>query len=264
MKHQKLLAENQSLAAIAVDYQHGDYEPSHSHGCSQLIHALSGVVQVSTHHGVWMVPPGRGVWLPAHVTHSLRFIGGVQARTLFVDSLARADLPDQCQVVQVSPLLRELILASFSVPVDYAPGGRDERIIELILDELRLLPILPLHLPEPGDAQLLALCQHIQRDLSAAWELEEIAVNMGISGRTLSRRFQRETGLRFSDWIRRAKILSAMNGLALGQSVLDVALELGYDSPSAFSAMFRRTLGVSPSEYFSSAARAAETAESSP
>lgn len=165
MMHQKLLAENQSLAAIAVDYQHGDCEPSHSHSCSQLIHALSGVVQVSTHHGVWMVPPGRGVWLPAHVTHSLRFIGGVQARTLFVDSLARADLPDQCQVVQVSPLLRELILASFSVPVDYMPGGRDERIIELILDELRLLPILPLHLPEPGDAQLMALCQQIQQDL---------------------------------------------------------------------------------------------------
>ncbi|MCC3717620.1 helix-turn-helix transcriptional regulator [Rouxiella badensis] len=257
--HENFLAENQSLAAVAVDYQHGDCEPSHRHGCSQLIHAVTGVVQVSTHHGVWMVPPGRGVWLPANVTHSLRFIGAVQARTLFVDSLARADLPAQCQVVQISPLLRELILASFSVPVDYAPGGRDERIIELILDELRLLPILPLHLPEPTDPQLLTLCQQIRDDLSAAWELEEIANRLAISGRTLSRRFQRETGLRFSDWVRRAKILSAMNALALGQSVLDVALELGYDSPSAFSAMFRRTLGVPPSEYFNPAARAAET-----
>lgn len=252
------LAENQSIAAVAIDYQHGDCEPSHSHGCSQLIHALSGVIQVTTRHGEWMVPPGRGVWLPAHVQHTLRFIGGVQARTLFVDSLARADLPAECQVVQISPLLRELILASFNVPANYA-GGRDERIIELILDELRLLPILPLHLPEPLDPQLLALCLQIQGDLSAAWELEEIALGLGISGRTLSRRFQRETGLRFSDWVRRAKILAAMNALALGQSVLDVALELGYDSPSAFSAMFRRTLGVPPSEYFNSAARMAES-----
>ncbi|CAM3485651.1 AraC family transcriptional regulator [Rouxiella silvae] len=256
--HDNILAGNQSLAAIAVDYQHGDCEPPHSHSCSQLIHALSGVVQVSTQHGVWMVPPGRGVWLPANVTHSLRFIGGVQARTLFVDSLARADLPAQCQVVQISPLLRELILASFSVPANYAVGGRDERIIELILDELRLLPILPLHLPEPSDPQLLTLCQRIRADFSAAWELEEIAANMAISGRTLSRRFQRETGLRFSDWVRRAKILAAMNALAMGQSVIDVALELGYDSPSAFSAMFRRTLGVSPSEYFNPAARLAD------
>lgn len=259
MQHH-FLAENQSIAAVAVDYQHGDCEPSHSHGCSQLIHALSGVIQVTTRHGEWMVPPGRGVWLPAHVQHTLRFIGGVQARTLFVDSLARADLPAECQVVQISPLLRELILVSFNVPANYAAGGRDERIIELILDELRLLPILPLHLPEPLDPQLLALCLQIQDDLSAAWELEEIALGMGISGRTLSRRFQRETGLRFSDWVRRAKILWAMNALALGHSVLDVALELGYDSPSAFSAMFRRTLGVPPSEYFNSAARAAESA----
>lgn len=253
--HENFLAENQSIAAVAIDYQHGDCEPIHSHRCSQLIHALSGVVQVSTPLGVWMVPSGRGVWLPAHVSHSLRFIGGVQARTLFVDPLARADLPSQCQVVQVSPLLRELILASFHLPAHYTPGGRDERITELILDELRLLPILPLHLPQATDPPLVTLCQQICSNLSATWELEEIAGTLGISARTLSRRFQRETGLRFSDWLRRAKILAAMNALAMGQTVLEVALELGYDSPSAFSAMFRRTLGVSPSEYINPAIR---------
>jgi AraC-like DNA-binding protein len=97
----------------------------------------------------------------------------------------------------------------------------------------------------------LAVCREIQLALSSPWELEEVAAQLQISGRTLSRRFQRETGLRFSDWVRRARLLAGINALAAGTSVLDVALELGYDSPSAFSAMFKRALGVSPSDYFS-------------
>jgi len=249
--HHNVLAPQQTIASLAVDYQHGDSEPAHSHSCSQLIHTLSGVVEVHTALGTWMVPPGRGVWLPACVEHSLRFIGGVKARTLFVDPLARADLPAQCQVVQISALLRELILVSMAISPDYLAGGRDERIMELLLDELRLLPTLPLYLPEPKEPELLALSQQICSDLSASWELEEVSSRLNISSRTLSRRFQRETGLRFSDWVRQAKLLEALNQLAVGISVIDVALALGYDSPSAFSAMFRRSLGVSPSEYFS-------------
>ena len=251
MQHTSPLSPFQSHASRAVEYQHGECETPHSHSCSQLIHTLSGVVEVSTEMGIWMVPPGRGVWLPAHVRHGLRFIGGVKARTVFVDSLARADLPSQCQVVQISPLLRELISSSLAIPADYLVGGREERVMELLLDELRLLPVLPLHLPEPRDAALLTVCREIQQALSSPWELEDVAAQLQISGRTLSRRFQRETGLRFSDWVRRARLLAGINALAAGTSVLDVALELGYDSPSAFSAMFKRALGVSPSDYFS-------------
>lgn len=249
--HVSPLAPFQSVTTLAIEYQHGEYEPLHSHVCSQLIHTLSGVIEVRTQLGVWMVPPGRGVWLPAGIEHSLRFIGEVRARTLFVDPLARADLSAQCQVVQISALLCELISVSLSIPPDYASGGRDERIMELLLDELRLLSELPLHLPEPKESQLLEICQQIRNALSSHWELEDVASKLGISGRTLSRRFQRETGLRFSDWVRRAKLLAGLQALAAGTSVLDVALALGYDSPSAFSAMFKRALGVSPSDYFS-------------
>jgi AraC-like DNA-binding protein len=251
MQHSSPLSPFQSLASRAVEYQHGECEVPHSHSCSQLIHTLSGVVEVSTEMGIWMVPPGRGVWLPAHACHGLRFIGGVKARTVYVDPLARADLPSQCQVVQISPLLRELISSSLAIPADYLVGGREERVMELLLDELRLLPVLPLHLPQPRDSSLLEVCREMQQALSAPWELEDVASQLHISGRTLSRRFQRETGLRFSDWVRRARLLAGINALAAGTSVLDVALELGYDSPSAFSAMFKRALGVSPSDYFS-------------
>lgn len=241
---------NRSIVPVSKDYQHGDFEPPHYHDCAQLIHSLSGVVQVNTRQGSWVVPPGRGVWLPAQVEHSLRITGKVAARALLVDPLARADLPACCEVVQISPLLRELIVCAMDIAADYPVGGREERIMELILDELRILPILPLNLPEPRSEALLTLCRHIQESLAHPWELEQAARYINVSGRTLSRRFQRETGLRFGDWVRRARLLAALNALAAGHSVLEVALDLGYDSPSAFSAMFRRLMGVAPSAYF--------------
>ena len=241
---------NRSIVPVAKDYQHGEFEPLHYHDCAQLIHSLSGVVQVNTRLGSWVVPPGRGVWLPARVEHSLQITGKVAARALLVDPLARADLPASCEVVQISPLLRELIICAMDITADYPTGGREERIMELILDELRVLPILPLNLPEPRSDALLRLCRHIQQSLAHPWELEQAASYINVSGRTLSRRFQRETGLRFGDWVRRARLLAALNALAAGHSVLEVALDLGYDSPSAFSAMFRRQLGVAPSTYF--------------
>ncbi|MGO3570372.1 MAG: AraC family transcriptional regulator [Serratia grimesii] len=247
--HGAVLA-NRSIVPVSKDYQHGDFEPPHYHDCAQLIHSLSGVVQVNTRQGSWVVPPGRGVWLPALVEHSLRITGKVAARALLVDPLARADLPACCEVVQISPLLRELIVCAMDIAADYPVGGREERIMELILDELRILPILPLNLPEPRSEALLTLCRHIQQSLAHPWELEQAARYINVSGRTLSRRFQRETGLRFGDWVRRARLLAALNALAAGHSVLEVALDLGYDSPSAFSAMFRRLMGVAPSAYF--------------
>ncbi len=250
--HDDYLAQGQSLTTIAIDYPHGAGESRHSHRCSQLIHILSGLVRVTTPAGDWLVPPGRGVWLPARTLHSLKFTGYVQARTLFVDPLARADLPAQCQVVQITPLLKELINVSLDIPPLFLSGGRDERIIELILDELRLMPILPLNLPEPRDQLLRDVCDEIKQNIAESYELEQVAGQLAISGRTLSRRFQRETGLSFSDWVRRAKIIAAMHALCQGHSVLEAALEAGYDSPAAFSVMFRRVLGMSPSEYSAS------------
>ncbi|WP_375056620.1 helix-turn-helix transcriptional regulator [Zobellella sp. DQSA1] len=240
------------LTAYAQDYRHGALEPAHRHRCAQLIHTLSGIVRVDTDAGTWIIPPGRGVWVPAETTHALKMNGQVRMRTLFVDSLARADLPGDCCVVEVGDLLKALIVAAIDIAPDYAPGGRAERVMELILDELRILPVLGLNLPDVVSPALLTLCHEVHRQLHEAWSLERAAELLGVSERTVSRRFQRETGLTFSEWLRRKRLLEALEALAAGHSVLDVALAVGYDSQSAFSAMFRRCLGVSPSTYLGS------------
>lgn len=238
------------LIPYAHDYRHGDVEPQHHHNCAQLVHTLTGVVRVETVLGHWIVPPGRGVWLPAGVKHALQMTGEVAARTLFVDPLAHADLPASCQVVQISPLLRELIVSALDLPEAYRPASRAERIYELILDEIRVMTELPFSLPEPQSEALLGLCRALRAAPGESWTLENSARRVNVSSRTLARRFYQETGLQFSDWVRRARLMEALTRLARGDSVLAVSLELGYESQSAFSAMFRRILGVAPSDYF--------------
>lgn len=238
------------LVPFAHDYPHGATEPWHSHNCAQLLHTLSGVVRVETGQGFWIVPPSRGVWLPAGTRHRLQATGHVAARTLFVDPFARADLPSVCQVVQISALLRELIISALALPERYESGSREERIYELILDEIRVMTMLPFNLPEPKAPALLALCRQIQAEPGKAWTTSMAAAQLNVSERTLLRHFRQQTGLAFSEWVRRARLMEALDRLAQGQSVLRVALDLGYESHSAFSAMFRRILGVSPSDYF--------------
>ncbi|UOV20157.1 AraC family transcriptional regulator [Pantoea agglomerans] len=250
MSQQHFDFSTRPLVPLAHDYLHGASEPWHQHACAQLIHTLSGVVRVETEYGSWIVPPSRGVWLPAFTRHALQNTGSVAARTLFIDPLARADLPASCQVVQISPLLRELIVTALSLPERYAAGSRAERVMELILDEIRGMDVLPFALPTPDSPRLQALCELIQQTPGESWTLLRASAHLNVSGRTLARHFMRETGLQFSDWVRRARLAIALTRLAQGDSVLRVALELGYESPSAFSAMFRRLLGVSPTDYF--------------
>uniref|UniRef100_A0A8H9Z0S2 Helix-turn-helix transcriptional regulator n=1 Tax=Pseudomonas tritici TaxID=2745518 RepID=A0A8H9Z0S2_9PSED len=238
------------LVPYAHDYRHGDSEPYHQHDCAQLLHSLSGVVHVDTLAGCWVVPPGRGVWLPAGTQHAIRITGNVAARTLFIDPLARADLPASCQIVQISPLLRELIVTSLDLPESYSPGSRDERVYELILDEIRTMPVLPFHLPEPQSEPLRLLCQQIRLDPGLAWSSAQAASLTSMSERTLNRHFQQQTGLTYGEWTRRSRLVEALLRLAQGQPVLRVALDLGYGSHSAFTAMFRRVMGISPSDYF--------------
>lgn len=241
---------HRALIPYAHDYQHGEHEPWHSHPCDQLIHTLSGVIRVETEQGIWIVPPGRGVWIPAQVVHTLFIEGDVQARGVFVEPLARADLPVVCQVVRVNDLLRALMVEALRLDERYQPGSRAERIYELILDEIRLMNTLPFCLPEPTSARLKPLCDAIRQTPTQAWTLEHAARQVNMSGRTLARHFYQQTGLQFSEWVRRARLLIALTRLASGEPVTQVALECGYATPSAFSAMFRRVMGVPPGDYF--------------
>ena len=147
-------------------------------------------------------------------------------------------------------LLRELILAAMALPLPYDEQGRDGRLVQLLLDEIQRMPSLALSLPEPLSPPLLRLCRALRAQPDDERSLQEWARTLAMDSRTLQRRFVRETGLTVGQWRRQCRLLLACERLARGESVLEVALALGYASPSAFSAMFKRELGVPPSLFY--------------
>ena len=248
------------IGAMAKDFADGHFIPPHAHERSQIIYASCGVMRVRTPQGAWVVPPHRAVWVPAGVVHDVRMAGAVAMRTLYIAPEAVRTLPAECCVVAVSPLLRELILRAVELPLLYDETGAEGRLMTLILDELRALPVLPLNLPMPADPRLLRVCRAILAEPGAARALGDWAGEVGASSRTLARGFVRETGMTFGRWRQQARLLEALTRLAQAQSVTTIALDLGYESPSAFTSMFRRALGRTPSAYFAEATGAAAVA----
>jgi len=237
------------VAAMAKEFADGHVTPRHHHRRAQLIHAIAGTMRVTTQDGAWVVPPLRAVWLPPEQPHEVAMIGAVSMRTLYVEPQAASFMPDRCLVVEVAPLLRELILGAVEEPMVYPLGGRADTIAALILEELRRARELPLRVPLPAEPRLRALCLAMLDDLSQDGTLEDWAGRLGASGRTLARLFLRETGLSFGAWRRQARLAEAVARLTQGSSIAEIAAALGYESPSAFTAMFRRELGESPRRY---------------
>ncbi len=250
----------EGVAVIAHDDHHFT-SSRHSHSQAQLLYAVSGVISLTTESGTWVVPPSRAVWLPPHLEHVTASRTSIQFRSLLIDADGRDTLPKDCMVVEVTPLLRELILRLAGL-VD-KPDRKEvaDAVIRLLLLELAFLPAQPLNLPLPKHPVLAAFCETVLGDLAHTISIEEAANDLHMSRATLMRLFQRETGLSFGRWRQQARMLKALTLLAEGRTILDVALDCGYESPSAFSAMFRRSLGRSPRDYFQSATLTGETSQ---
>lgn len=237
------------IACRATDYPLGWEVLPHRHAKHQLIHAVHGVMSVRTAAGHWVVPPSRGLWMPAGMTHAIRCIGAVHMRGVFVRCNAAPRLPSDCRAVGISALLRELMRAAGEVQQPVLPNSRDGRLLRLLLDELRVLPTLPLHLPLPSDPRALHICERLQQQLDDNATLAQWAAQLQLNVKTIQRLFSAQTGMSFGRWRQQARLLRALELLASGEKVINIALALGYDSPSAFATMFKRQFGQTPSQY---------------
>ena len=238
------------LVGYAADFPSGYVLRDHRHPSAQLIYASSGVMTVTTAQGHWVVPPQRAVWVPPAVSHSVRMTGEVKVRTLYLEPSLLRDPPTTCRVVQVSPLLRELILRVTEFVQPYALDGPETRIVAVLVDEIKAGHVSSLHLPMPKDPRLLTITTRLEKDPADKRALAEWSRAAAASPRTLARLFQKETGLSFVRWRQQACLLRALELLAAGESVTAVAIDLGYNSVSAFINMFRNSLGTTPGRYF--------------
>ena len=240
------------LVTRKADHEAGFYAPYHSHGWGQLLFIADGLIQVSAKgEGYWVVPPQRAVWIPAFIEHDARTIHPVKMRNVYISPEAAKDLPDHCQVVTVTPLLRELMLAMVEMETLYDEDGAEGRLVSVFLDQLVTTPEAPLYLPQPASSGLQKVALTLREDPADQRSMEEWAHELGLSARTLARRFRSETGMTFGQWRQQARLLEALTRIAQGDQVSVISQDLGYESQSAFITMFRKALGKTPGRYFS-------------
>lgn len=238
------------LLARAEEHKSGSLIPWHAHDRAQLIHATEGVMTVETGDGLWVVPPERAVWVPALEAHRIRMTGAVALRSLYLEASLAQIAEDRCCVVQVSAILRAAILRAIDFELPYPENGSESRLVAVILDEIRAAEAAPLHLPMPKDPRARRVALAFQADTGDRRPISAWSQFAGASTRTLERLFRDDLGTTFGAWQRQARLLRALEVMANGQNVTAAALEVGFETPSAFIAMFRRAMGTTPAKYF--------------
>ena len=239
----------QPTVAYGRDLAAGEVLPFHTHRRAQLVYASRGVMSVTTNAAAYVVPPQQAVWVPSGVGHRIEARSSMAMRTVYVEPEASPNLPKEVSVLAVTPLLRELLVAAVAAGPEYASGSPEARMAAVILDQICAQPVSHLSLPMPSDARLAAVTQALLQDPGDNLDLDGWAHRTGASTRTLSRLFLAETGLSFRAWRQRCRLLRALEMLAAGKQVTHIALDLGYESTSAFIAMFRRHTGTTPGAF---------------
>jgi AraC-like DNA-binding protein len=205
---------------------------------------------VETAQGSWVVPPHRAVWLPAGAPHAITMRGSVAMRTIYFSKRVRPAL-GATTVVNVTPLLRELLLHCASLGRLDLRDPHERRLGELLVDLLAAVPSVPLALPMPKDPRAARVAEAVRRAPGTRATTGTLARAAATSARTVERLFLAETGMAFGMWRKQARLHHALGMLAAGVPVTTVAYEVGYGNPSAFIAMFRAMLGTTPSRFFS-------------
>jgi AraC-like DNA-binding protein/quercetin dioxygenase-like cupin family protein len=235
------------VRVVARDLAASELLASHSHAWGQLTYALEGMVRVTVGDSTWIVPPLRAIWIPPNAQHELITLERARLRALYVHAEVAPFESTACEVIDVSPLLRESIVALIA---SGDAGPREALLSQLILDEIGRSATLPMCVALPRDKRLKALCEMLIADPASTLTLDDWAHQAGASGRTLARLFERELGMTFGQWRQQMRLAHAVPLISRGMPLAQVAAELGYASQSAFSAMFKKTFGQSPSSFF--------------
>jgi AraC-like DNA-binding protein len=239
-----------AITTLTRDYPAGHIVPLHFHDRDQLVYASRGVMTVRTRDGTWVVPPHRAVWIPAEIPHTITMSGLVAMRTLYLKPRLAKGLPRGCCVINVSTLLKELILHACTVRTLKKTVKWQAHLAAVILHQLDAVQTIPLQLPHLSDPRLVRIAEILMSDPRDCGTLDQLCRATGAGKRSIERLFQQEIGMTFGKWRQQLRLMQGMRLLAGGAKVTHAALESGYSTPSAFISMFRKALGITPSSYF--------------
>jgi AraC-like DNA-binding protein len=238
------------VTTLAYDFVPSHAIPEHFHPEDQLVYACRGVMTVKTRECAWVVPAQRAVWIPARTPHSIVMSGAVSMRTIYFRARLARKLPRTCCVVNVPPVLQELILHACTYPTLSRRKKIQANLMAVLLDQLGTVRTIPLQLPTPSDPRAARVAEALQRNPSEPRSLQAVCKKAGASKRTIERIFQSETRLSLGKWRQQLRLMRSLQLLAAGAKITHAALEAGYSTPSGFIAMFRKILGTTPGRYF--------------
>lgn len=230
-----------------MTFLHDHAETRHRHAWHQLTFAVRGHLEVITDDARRIVPADRAVWVPAGTDHAEVMRAPVSMRSIYIAAGATRAAPARCRTLAVTPLLRELLLHISRIGALDRRNAEQARLVGVLFDQLAAAAEVPLELRSPRDPRARRFAELVSDAPGAALSIAKLARKAGASLRTLERCFLAETGASVGHWRRRVRLFHALRLLEAGAPVTDVALEVGYASPSAFAAAFARQFGRSPS-----------------
>lgn len=236
----------------------------HRHPWGQLAISSTGTIRLTVAQGTYIVPPSRALWVPPGMEHAVTMVESADLRTMYFYQTEGRCGPDvapqeeaawrQCRVLNASALLRAVARELPTLPDDILSlsepdRAREHHLSALLLDELRRASAVQLGVSLPQDKRLRLLCEAVLADPTRYVTLEDWARDTGASPRTVARLFKQELECTFTYWRQQVVLAHAVSLAARNWPIQRIAAELDY-SPSAFSAMVRRTVGMPPARFF--------------
>ena len=250
------------LAAIAETvWVEGSHRiVAHSHDRAQLIHSLVGHLVVEVEEQAFLLTPETALWIPANVEHAVFAQDSVHYCSVFISAkitngVSGAPLhseSSQVHRVYMRPLLQQLAISAAEFSQSNELTVQQNRLLEVLVDQVLNIKPCDLVLSLPRDRRLMEIIPALISEPSLADDLSSLAIKANISARTVERIFKKETGYSYKQWQQRLILLRAIAMLKSGTAIKRIALELGYQTSSAFIAMFKRIMKLTPSQYIKS------------
>jgi AraC-like DNA-binding protein len=212
-----------------------------------LVFMDAGLASVTVEGNLWALAPHRALWVPHGATYTIHKKKGCDLQTL---GLAQTDLlPTKPRLVEVAPFMRALIHEAVRLNNLQNVSTDAIWINQLLISRIDAASAQTSLITAPADPRLRRICEAIIDDPANNQTIDEWVDKVGMSRRTLTRRFREEMGISFSIWRQQVRLQEALIRLEMGEPVSSIALDVGYEWPTSFSTVFRQTFGASPSHF---------------
>ncbi|MNO96774.1 HTH-type transcriptional repressor of iron proteins A [compost metagenome] len=221
----------------------------HRHAWGQLNYTAHGVMHLDVAGERFLSPPHYAVWVPPDTEHGCYNPQAIVYRSMYLERSLCAALPTQPCSLMISEILKAILGDFARRGLKVAQDGRDQRLVQVLIDQLHQAPTQSCYLPFAQTEGLRQVLDALGNAPGDNRPLADWAAQVHVSERTLARQFMRELGLSFGEWRMRLRFLRAIEALEAGLPIQAIAFDLGYSSASAFIAMFQRQAQCTPEQY---------------